>query len=182
MPDRQTEIAGVTWARDRVWCLGTLVDGCRHVPWERGVSFADCDVLIVDARSLLRQDPLFTNSDEMRALVHEIDKRSGRSDFMLVCVVSDKRFLASDNPDQGDGPGTGGRGNLPPVYVSEYFWHPDSDNISTHRIEPGATRLDAGWKSTELAKFEALFGNSPDPCLRRGAPHDGAARRSAGVK
>ena len=158
MPDRQPEIDGVTWARDRVWCLGTPVDGCKHVPWEDGgVSFADCDVLIVDERSLFQQYLLFTESDEMRALAHEIDKRSGKSDFVLICIVSDEKFLASDNPDQGGGPGTDGRRNSDPIYDFEYFWHPDSDNIDMHKIGPGATRLDAGWKSTELAKFEKYF-------------------------
>lgn len=158
MPDRQPEIAGVTWARDRVWCLGTLVDGCKHIPWEDGgVSFADCDVLIVDERSLFQQYLLFTEADEMRALAHEIDKRSGKSDFVLICIVSDERFLASDNSEQGGSLSGDGRGNSDPIYDFEYFWHPDSDNIDMHKIGPGATRLDAGWKSTELAKFEKYF-------------------------
>ena len=158
MPDQQPEIDGATWTRDRVWCLGTLVDGCKHIPWEDGgVSFADCDVLIVDERSLFQQYLLFTESDEMRALAREIDKRSGKSDFVLICIVSDEPFLVSDDQGQGGSLGRDGRRNSDPVYDFEYFWHPDSDNIDTHKIGSGATRLDDGWKSTELAKFEKYF-------------------------
>ena len=157
LPGRQPEIAGVTWARDRIWCLGTRVGGCKYVPWESGgVSFADCDVLIVDARSLFRQDPLLLKSDEMKYIAHEIYKRSCTSDFMLISIVSDEQFPTSYNPEQSD-PGADGNSNQDPMHNSEYFWHPDSDNIDMYAIGSGATRLDAGWKSTELARFEKYF-------------------------
>ena len=86
----------------------------------------------------------------METLKHEISKRSRQNDFMLVCIISDEKFLALETLKPGE--------KLDPFYEDyEYFWHPDSDCINVEKLGAGAARLDPGWKSTELCAFEKYF-------------------------
>ena len=151
MPHQSTRIAGMTWERDRIWCLGTKIDGCRYVSWEDDVSFADCDVLVVDARSLFRQRSLYAKLEKTKTLALEIHKRTSQNDFMLVCILSDDRFLT--NSERAGDSSTVRYDNSDLTRNFEYFWHPNFSEIEMYKPGSGATRLKDGWKSTELAKF-----------------------------
>lgn len=167
---KQRPIEGMTFDRDRIWCLGTEVGGCKYVPWHAsGVSFADCDVLIVDARSVSFDDMLLTDPKQLVMAKREIAKRTCQEDFTLICIVSDNAFfteaeivsqikdldkagidstfLKIDDQDLRD--------LITEHGVSNYFWFPY--DFKTYKIGAGATRLNDQWKSTTLHKFAKYF-------------------------
>ena len=175
-------IAGKTWDRDKIWCLGVEIEGYEHVPWYRGRSFADCDVLVVDARSLPTNYMLSIDPTALATIKNEIYKRSLKHDFTLISIISDKQTLtpkeimekiearkkagystplSSIFSKYGMGPrewsDLGDAEDLMNKYgdLDNYFWFPD--DIDINRFGSGATMLDDKWKSSNLASFEQYF-------------------------
>lgn len=175
-------IAGKVWDRDKIWCLGVEIEGYEHVPWYKSRSFADCDVLVVDARSLSANYMLSIDPDELVTIKNEIYKRSLKLDFTLVSIISNKQSLtpkeiveqiearksagyatplSSILSQYGLGPrrwsNLGDAKDLINKHgdLDNYFWFPDEIDICS--VGTGATRLDDEWKSGNLASFEQYF-------------------------
>lgn len=171
--NQPASIDGMTWDPDRIWCLGSQIDGCKYISWYSGdVSFADCDVLIVDVRSVSIRHILSTKRNTLDTTKLEIRERSSKKNFILICITSSmisfdteaiikcvedlrKEDLEYPQPPEHGDENTPQRQDLPvliEVYrdLNNYFWFPDT--VKTRRLGPGI-KLDDRWKSTGLGRF-----------------------------
>ena len=170
MPRKPLPTDDMPWNRDKVWCLGTKIEGYTYVPWEKsGISFSNCDVLIVDVRSLSTYHMLTTAPSVLITLKREIDKRSQFKDFTLVCILADKERLGTETqtrstisapwlPYHSLQPRKQDRASIlrqADIDLSNYFWFPDS--IEADKLPSGVTGLTDEWKANPLCRFEKYF-------------------------
>ena len=150
-------VANVTCDVGKIWCLGTEIDGYKHIDWDvGGMSFADCDILIVDANSLSRETLESLDPDKSEALSKEISKRARRKDFVLICVLAHRIGLSTRKITLHVGGNEYMTHNVrDPMWLDNYFWHPSK--IKTHRVGENASRLSAGWEGTGLKQFRKYF-------------------------
>lgn len=169
---KQLPFDGRTWDRARIWCLGTDVDGYQYVSWHAGgVNFTDCDILIVDVRSL--QDILLLEPKEMISLSNKIRERLEQGDFVLVCVISDKELISGENMNIQimdlnnagyDSPFAREHNEryvqalMEDGGLSNYFWLPY--DINTYKLEHKDTKIDDRRKTANLRRFDGYLNES----------------------
>ena len=127
--------------RERIWCLGSKIDGLKSFSWVDGrISFADCDVLIITVETLDQNTLDNLDKDEMDKLSIEISTRFSQGDLLIICIAAETIYnQPRDANSRWD----------------NYFWCPG--NVQVERIGRGATRLQDQSTTNAIARFQEYF-------------------------